>query len=462
MTAPRRKKLLGAGGGESYLLRDDFSDTLAAGSVNGTLAVPGPGTRTVIDTNTKLSIGGNAMTMAAGAASFDGLFHNAQARVAGEMLISKNTPVDTAGRHNVGWSAAQSSLITDEIRFSAGGPLEIRGLVAVGAYTAVLYRTAHIMRANGYYYFIKGGVFTKWTLLLVLPTGNNASMYPGNQVVIGSNGYSVDFMRVPVTLWLPIPLASDGFSAAAATDGLGHAETSGLGSGGANVPWAAAATWAVAGGVAANTLTLGAEQATGALVVGTWYQITATEVNHFYTGCAVEDVFRAAATTGLDANNKVKALTLAELFRPLNTAFTPDVVAQVKQTAQDAGTPSGIGIRLNSATAPTSGIIAYFDGLGNIKCVEFSGATYTQLFTAVKAFAANDSLQLIADGANVRLIHLTSAGAPTLIGSTAAATITTGGYHGLFSTDVGNTLDNFVCHPRGTGNEYSVLDKWSK
>ena len=34
-----------------YDLRDDFTDTLAAGSVNGTPATPGPGTRAVTDTD---------------------------------------------------------------------------------------------------------------------------------------------------------------------------------------------------------------------------------------------------------------------------------------------------------------------------------------------------------------------------------------------------------------------------
>jgi len=104
--------------------------------------------------------------------------------------------------------------------------------------------------------------------------------------------------------------------------------------------------------------------------------------------------------------------------------------------------------------------VAFFDK-GSVKAVEFSGATYTQLFTATKAFTANDSLQLIADGANVRLLHLTSAGVTTLIGSTAAATIPAGGYHGLFSTDVGNTLDNLCIYSRGTDSEYAILDRWS-
>lgn len=53
----------------------------------------------------------------------------------------------------------------------------------------------------------------------------------------------------------------------------------------------------------------GDEIATGTLTADTLYQITATETNHFYTGCAVYDVFTAAGTETCDALNKVKPVT---------------------------------------------------------------------------------------------------------------------------------------------------------
>jgi SPP1 family predicted phage head-tail adaptor len=54
---------------------------------------------------------------------------------------------------------------------------------------------------------------------------------------------------------------------------------------------------------------VGDELATGTLTIGTLYQITATETNHFYTDCAVGDVWTATAATALDADNKVKPVT---------------------------------------------------------------------------------------------------------------------------------------------------------
>lgn len=50
------------------------------------------------------------------------------------------------------------------------------------------------------------------------------------------------------------------------------------------------------------------ELATGTLAIGTWYQITATQTNYFYTGCAVNDTWRATAATALSANNKVREI----------------------------------------------------------------------------------------------------------------------------------------------------------
>ena len=50
----------------------------------------------------------------------------------------------------------------------------------------------------------------------------------------------------------------------------------------------------------------GAEESSGTTVVYGVYEITATEANHFFTGCAVGDIFPAASALTLDPNNKVK------------------------------------------------------------------------------------------------------------------------------------------------------------
>ena len=52
--------------------------------------------------------------------------------------------------------------------------------------------------------------------------------------------------------------------------------------------------------------TLGSEIATGTLTVSLLYKITATEANHFFTGCAIGNYFVSVGTETCDANNKVK------------------------------------------------------------------------------------------------------------------------------------------------------------
>jgi len=55
---------------------------------------------------------------------------------------------------------------------------------------------------------------------------------------------------------------------------------------------------------------VGAEIATGTLILGTLYQITKTEEDHFAAGLIVYDTFTAAGTETCDTDNKVKPVTL--------------------------------------------------------------------------------------------------------------------------------------------------------
>jgi hypothetical protein len=535
----------------AYLLRDEFSDTLAAGSVNGTPAIPGPGTRAVTDVANKISIGSGVLDFATGEAVNDALWLDAVTRLAGKLICYQITPADTDGIAGLGVDVNQSGGSTNRLIFAAGGVLQVISNSEAGynlnSYTATSYKVVVALRTTGMMWFIKGGAFTNWTLIAAMYSGVTTPVYPNVQALGIAAIFSSSFLRVPRSLWLPAPLASDGMTSLTVTDGAGHAETTGLGSGGANVPWSAAATWSIAAGLALNTPVALAEMwdaaaaiftagtyawvayggntisndgnalkveyidtANGAvvtlanasdlsadLVVGTWYRLQCdTKVNagssvNVRVTTASENTYTEAATdftthvitfraTHATTNNfrvtnmaageivwvdniSLKPLTNAELFRPLATSLSANVVAQVKIAAIPyKATQVGLAVRLDDPTNPTSGIVAYFNNAGSVDCWEFSGATWTLLFTAAKAFVANDSLQLIVDGANVRLIHLTSAGVATLIGSTAAASVTTGGYHGLFSTDSGNTLDNFVCYPRGTANEYNLLDKFTR
>ena len=71
------------------------------------------------------------------------------------------------------------------------------------------------------------------------------------------------------------------------------------------------------GDVVTYTPTPSAEISTDTLIVDYRYKITATEVNHFYVGCAINDYFTADATTALDASNKVLSLGPATGFQQI-------------------------------------------------------------------------------------------------------------------------------------------------
>ena len=55
---------------------------------------------------------------------------------------------------------------------------------------------------------------------------------------------------------------------------------------------------------------VGTEIATGTLILGTLYQITKTEADHFGTGLVIYDTFTSAGTETCSADNKVKPVTL--------------------------------------------------------------------------------------------------------------------------------------------------------
>jgi len=71
----------------------------------------------------------------------------------------------------------------------------------------------------------------------------------------------------------------------------------------------------------------GSEEASGNCVKYGVYEITATQTNHFFTGCGIGDIFAAADVYALDSNNKVKRVLGNHLaqgtlsFRPVAGLF---------------------------------------------------------------------------------------------------------------------------------------------
>jgi len=67
-----------------------------------------------------------------------------------------------------------------------------------------------------------------------------------------------------------------------------------------------------------NTLR-GAEESTGITVAYGVYEITAAQTNHFFTGCAIGNIFPAVGGIVIDANNKVKRVLGNHVCQPVLT-----------------------------------------------------------------------------------------------------------------------------------------------
>mgnify|MGYP001496566627 CR=1 FL=1 len=251
---------------DAWILRDEFTTNRAAGAIDDTAAEP-TGTRDVAtDTNSKLTIGSGLLTFATGgaAAGDPGLWYTQLTRVAGLTLIGEITPDGTTNASiGIGWDANQAGAQTNSLNLAADGYLQavVNGgtAITVGSYTAASHKLGISLRATGAYYWAKLGADTSWELYWIgaADSGNNHPSYSA----LGTSAIATSsFIRIPNTLWLPSPLASDGFSVSGTTDGKGHAEgvAGGIGEGGGGLAWqSGGTTWSVSGGKAVNTPTVG-------------------------------------------------------------------------------------------------------------------------------------------------------------------------------------------------------------
>jgi len=442
-----------------WLLNDEFSYPLAAGAMSGTFARPGPGVPTVVDTEAKLSVANGVLTFAGGKVAPDwgdpGIWYGAVTRVAGRTLLYR-TNYTTSIDDEAGWDNTQEGTALGGYYTSFGDLKEINNQISIGAVSnAVEYSFAVILRATGTFYFIRGGAYTKWTLLFLDSIGDEASMYPAI-----SNRRSVmtaDNIRVPPG-WVSIPIiASDSCVRADGPMGLTDGLTAEKNGGGGKAWHFDAGVATIATNKAVITPTLGAELDAGNLVVGTWYSITATQADHFYVGCAVGDTFRAAAATGLDANNKVQAIALSSMFATVSTG-TANVKIRSTVAALTAKRMAGVAI-VNDYTTPTQGIVARFDGGGNVSIIEFTTATtWNALGTAAKAFTASDLIELDVSGVAWRCYHVTSLGVAVLIAS-GILTAALAGNAGIWSTSPLNTFSSAEVYAKGNESQYSFLDQ---
>lgn len=277
-----------------YLLYDRFDTARSAGAVNGTLAEPVGGARTVTDTNSKITISGGLLSFATGLAVNDNVSWSNVTRSLGIAVMSTINLADVTSKPNIGWSAGDLFIFNN-----TGGLLyanvNAAAFPVVGLYTATTYQTAVIYRTAGAFWFIKGGAFTNWTMMYssLLGTGTRQ---PRVVTQIATSIFTVDNMRVPKQTYIPVPLQSDGMSAAT-TDGLGNPENNGT----AGNAYTNIGTWGVAAGVRSCSVLGGG--GTGNCVLSTSTRNVIIEAN----------LTRAAGSVGIrarqaDASNYIQCV----------------------------------------------------------------------------------------------------------------------------------------------------------
>lgn len=387
------------GYGWGWLFNDNFTTDLAAGVVNGTSAEPGPGTRTVLtDPGSSISIGSGWLQFS----SVGGdaiLREDAVTRTPGKMVLFSLKPNGTTP-YSYGGFSKLSSTYSDDANGGSGflfGSINLLSYPGIsstaGAVPDILINNVFrsytaALRAVGTHLLSHDGA--DWHLASVREAGNTATLYPCLYTVTARSPVYHDYLRLPTVVWMPTPWYSDSFITWGTTNGLGHAETSGIGAGGSGSTWTGGtgSTWGIVSGKATNTPTYGVELDTGNLVVGNWYRITASEVDHFFTGSAVGNAFRATATTALDANNTVKQITLTSMFATVNNGITSNGLGKV-DCWRSAGLPIGLKIGDES-----NFLWIYLDGYGKCTADQYLGGVFdSQKVSAAVTYADGAAIE---------------------------------------------------------------------
>lgn len=518
-----RYPLLG-GSGISYILRDEFSDTLAAGAVNGTPATPGPGTRTVTDTGGILSLAGGQLIVAGvGAGDDPRLTYGTPAitREAGRILIL--AMANTVTREYWGFSTANPATnATGQPLFNRSAAVmsfRIAAAASVGiAATASFSKYAIRLRATGAQLF---GYDTAWRLLYSVETGATATLYvcPACGYGAGAQVAASDYVRVPVPLWQIAPLASDSFDRsngslhASVTDGLAVEEvggagkvwtattwtiatnvaknTPGLGSDvivngafAADTNWTKGANWAIGSGVAtATAATEDLTQTVAPLTANLWYQITWTNGAGFsgYIGPVCGTVVGGSVTGAGSKLVIIPANGTGFAMRPDSGAVTgtiDDVVCQpITMANLFATVPIGVAdvlveLPITSSTTSTTpiGIVVNLDSASNPQnfIIAYYGMVGARVYVDeyVAGVRTNKITAVVtyAAGAKIKLVRdgtsLWCFYNEAAVGTVQTMTANTGTNHGALGTASTPTINNIAIFSRGTDGSYEALSSF--
>lgn len=502
-----------------YSLLDTFSDTRAAGSVNGTLPDVG-GARVVTDTNSKLSVGAGVASFATGGvgAGDPGLWYPSQVRLLGKVMLGTILPGVVVANAQIGFDTGQSANLIDAFRFITGPALQVLtagiGLLVNSFYSQSTFICALVMRTTGMYFFIKGSAaYVNWTLIWINSLGSSA-MFPAVVCDISTPNFISDNIRVPVALFIPTPIAFDSFTRA---DGaLGSSETTGPdaqttpalawtgttytistnkaintptlgadvvvnGAFAADTNWNKGAGWTIAAGTAVATAASSDITAAAApLAVNTWYQTAftqggfgggtvnvklgttafpthATNATFTETGLALTT---ALAITGVGLTDTIDnfsclPLTLSNLLASPAALATADVMVDVNCTLVSATDGKQLGLVTNLDSANAPLNFRQAYLDGKANCIVVDWAAGVPTVKQTTAITYSASATLRVVSSGTTFTVFYN---NALVGAAQTMAGNTNKIVAMFNTSPLNSLDNFQVFGVGTSGEYAGLN----
>lgn len=196
--------------GVTYLLRDEFTTDAAAPLLSPRTCEPGPGTLTIVDTRSELSISSGKLSLnnTAVTGGNPGLWGGALSRQAGLATITQFAETHAGTSVRFGFDTNLTGLLDDANLYANNTTLRA-GIgtqdIPVGALTSSAdYVAGAVLRGTGAFILIKGGAFSDWTLVWVATNGSAATVYPAIATVFRTA--TCDYMRVSQ---FPAPWTTD-------------------------------------------------------------------------------------------------------------------------------------------------------------------------------------------------------------------------------------------------------------
>jgi lysophospholipase L1-like esterase len=395
------------------LLQDDFTADLAAGALTGTLATDGVNVRTVpLDTALRVQTTGGKLYFNNGAAwNNPGVYYPEIGRYPGVTMIGMVDKPAAGGLCQFGFSDVISGVPGGDnphLFYSSAGDIQSSGdstgisniIYVPNASVPASYKFAITMRRRAAFLFLNLGSTWKMVFRSVYSLAN--ALRPA---AVGNNSKPYfDTLRV-VSGFMPIPVASDGFSGTwPTTDGKGHREGQAgeIGAGGSGRTWTAqVGTWGAAAGV--------------------------------------------ASASALDGG-----IALATV-----DAGTPDINASMRVSARTGN----VGLVFRYIDAQNYAY-AYYNGTSITIRQVVAGVDSEVAAPVVTTWANNTLAVLHVDGVSVRLLWCNSGDSwsKTCAGTLDASL--TGTKVGLYVDNTATTIDTFDVYALGTEGQYANLDRY--